>query len=265
MIPLRDNIPSRTTPIVCYAIIGLCSVVFYFQLHDASIAERYGMIPARITNPDAKVTIRQPVFVRTPRGIEERTEKRPAEPAAVPPWATLLTCVFLHGGWLHIIGNLWFLFVFGDNVEDRFGHFGFLALYLGCGVASSLAQWASVPDSMVPTIGASGAIAGAMGAYFALYPKAQVLAVIPIFIFPFLVVLPAPVFLGFWFLIQFFQGTVAIHAVEQTGVAWWAHIGGFALGALLAWLLSLTKVLRPPVENVRTYGDGARYYRMRFR
>ncbi len=165
----------------------------------------------------------------------------------MPPLLTILTCIFLHGGWMHFLGNMWFLYIFGDNVEDRFGHGGFLAFYLGCGVAASVAHLLTNPTSGVPTVGASGAIAGVMGAYFFLYPRAVVLTLIPIFVFLHLIVVPAWVFLGVWFLIQLFKGTVSVGA----GVAWWAHIGGFAVGFLVSWALHVAGALRPEARQVR--------------
>lgn len=265
MIPLRDNIPSRTTPVVNYAMIAICGVVFFLQLQDARLIEQYGMIPKRVIEPDAEITLREPVLVRTPQGIERQVRERPAAVAAVPAWLTILTCIFLHGGWLHVIGNLWFLYIFGDNVEDRFGHFGFLLLYLGGGVAASVAHLIVNPGSTVPTIGASGAIAGVMGAYFVLYPRAQVLAVVPVFIIFYMVVLPAPLFLGVWFLIQFFQGTMTITSTEGGGVAWWAHIGGFVVGVVAAWLLNKIHLLRPPVDGRRPHAERSGMYRVRRR
>jgi len=253
MIPLRDNIPARSLPFVNYGIIAITAIVFFAQLaegtDDASLVERFGMIPARLTNPGQTVLIPEYDYVRTRQGIEVReAEPRPAAESAVPVWLTLLTCIFLHGGWLHFLGNMWFLHIFGDNVEDRFGHIGYLIFYLAGGVAASIAHLLSAPGSMLPTIGASGAIAAVMGAYLYLYPHSRVLTVVPIFFFLHMIVLPAPLFLGIWFVIQFFQGAFAITAVESTGVAWWAHIGGFVAGLLVALVLGRAHALRPPVE-----------------
>jgi membrane associated rhomboid family serine protease len=167
----------------------------------------------------------------------------------VHPWLTLLTCIFLHGGWMHFLGNMWFLYIFGDNVEDRFGHLGFGLFYLLCGVGASAAHLLTNRGSAVPTIGASGAIAAVMGAYFVLYPRARVLTVVPIFYFLEMIVLPAPLFLGVWFVIQFFQGAFAISAAASTGVAWWAHVGGFVAGMVLAWQLRARNRLWPAVER----------------
>ena len=187
MIPLRDNIPSRTTPFVNYAFIGVCTLVFLSQLGgpqgQGSLVERYGMIPARVSQPGQAIRVQDVGVVRDRLGGHRWVPiERDAAPAAVPAWLTLLTCTFLHGGWMHFLGNMWFLHIFGDNVEDRFGHVGYLVFYLATGVAASAAHFATNPASTVPTIGASGAIAGVMGAYFILYPRAKVLTIIPIFI-----------------------------------------------------------------------------------
>jgi len=256
MIPLRDNIRSRTFPIINYLMIAVCGFVFFLQLAgEEQLAERYGMIPARVLNPGEPVEIVVGTQrVLTMRGIRVDPVTRPAEPAAVPNVLTLLTCIFLHGGWMHFLGNMWFLFIFGDNVEDCFGHFGYGLFYLGCGIAASTAHLVVNPDSTLPTIGASGAIAGVMGAYMYLYPRAQVLALIPFFVFFYLTVLPAPLFLGLWFFLQFFSGVMAIGATQAGGVAWWAHIGGFVVGFWVAWLLRRSRYLRPCVRDVR-YGS----------
>lgn len=267
MLPLRDNIPSRTTPLVNYAIIGCCTLVFLMQLGERpgqpSLVERYGMIPARVRDPSARIEIPEQQLVRTLRGVEVRETLRPAAPPAVPVWLTLLTCTFLHGGWMHFLGNMWFLYIFGDNVEDRLGHGKFLLCYVGWGVAASAAHLVTNASSPIPTIGASGAIAGVMGAYFLLYPRAMVLTLVPIFFFLEIVVLPAPLFLGIWFVLQFFQGAFAILTTQATGVAWWAHIGGFAAGAAVVWILGQTHHLRPRVATVLPNTDHVTYYRFR--
>lgn len=264
MIPLHDNIPSRTTPIVNILVIAACAVAFVFQLQDqqdgrADLIDRYGMIPARISHPD------QPVAVREIRPVQIEGEIRLAEferqlpPPVIAPVLTMLTCIFLHGGWMHFLGNMWFLWIFGDNVEDRFGHIGYLLFYVGCGGAASVAHFASMPDSSMPTIGASGAIAGVMGAYMVLYPRASVVSLVPILYILRIVVLPAPIFLGIWFLMQLLQGMSA-HA---SGVAWWAHIGGFVIGAVVATLLGRTHTLRPPVRERLPNTDRMTVYRYR--
>lgn len=257
MLPLRDNVPSRTTPVVNYLMIGICSVVFFLQVSqqsgEPSLIEQYGMIPARVSgpDPDAKTVYLQPID--TPDGIRlvRAPGDQPFPPAAVPGWATLLTCIFLHGGWMHFFGNMWFLWIFGDNVEDRYGHGGYLTFYLLCGAAASAAHYAVGPNSMIPTIGASGAIAGVMGAYLFLYPKARVLALVPLVVIFQVLSVPAPLFLGFWFLMQFYQGAAASASGAAGGVAWWAHVGGFVVGLVMTMFLGRKHKLRPKVERVR--------------
>ena len=147
MIPLRDNIPSRTTPFVNYLMIAACTFVFFQQLSEGrkadTLVERYGMIPVRVRHPDARIEVPEVRQVLTPIGVEIHEVKRVVSEPGVHPWLTLLTCIFLHGGWMHFIGNMWFLYIFGDNVEDRFGHFGYLLFYLGCGIAASAAHLAT--------------------------------------------------------------------------------------------------------------------------
>lgn len=255
MIPIRDNIPSRSTPLINYFMIAVCALVFLQQTSEppdgATLIERYGMVPARVSDPSVALEVPEVRLVRTPLGIVQEESSRPMAPSAVPPFLTMLTCIFLHGGWMHILGNLWFLYIFGDNVEDCLGHIGYLVFYLACGVGASVAHYAVDPTSTVPTIGASGAIAGVMGAYFVLYPRAKVLSIVPIFFFLQIVVLPAPLFLGVWFLLQFLQGTFSIAAMQSAGVAWWAHIGGFFFGWLVARVLMLLHATRPPVSTTR--------------
>jgi membrane associated rhomboid family serine protease len=166
-----------------------------------------------------------------------------ANPAS---WPTLVTSIFLHGGWFHVISNLWTLFIFGDNVEDRMGHLRFLAFYLASGVVAGLAHVALAPTSTLPTIGASGAIAGVLGAYFVLYPSARVLTLVPLIFIPWLVEIPAFIYLGIWFLSQLSSVLLNLGAAgDFGGIAWWAHIGGFAFGALLAVLLIMPRLRRP--------------------
>lgn len=240
MIPLRDNIPSRTTPVVNYVIIAMCSLAFMAQLSGTRdgggdpIAESYGMVPLRLSDPEAVAVIRQQVPVRTPTGVQVGIVEHELAPTGVAPWLTLLTCMFLHGGWMHFLGNMWFLYIFGDNVEDRLGHVGYSMLYLGTGIVAGLSHFATDSMSPIPTIGASGAIAGVMGAYAWFYPHARVQAVLPIIIFLQIFILPAPIFLGIWFAMQTFSGLSASAGGASGGVAWWAHIGGFVAGAVVA-------------------------------
>ncbi|MCH2212877.1 MAG: rhomboid family intramembrane serine protease [Fuerstiella sp.] len=264
MIPLRDNIRSRTTPWINYTIIAVCCLVFYFQLQDQKslLVERYGMIPTRIVNPDQTVDVIDRVIVQTPFGDRIREISRPVAPAGVIPWLTTLTCIFLHGGWMHIIGNMWMLWIFGDNVEDRMGHRWYLLFYVFCGMVASASHMLIDTGSTVPTIGASGAIAGVMGAYMVLYPRAQVLSIVPIFFFIQMIVLPAPVFLGIWFLLQFFQGTFAVISIQSAGVAWWAHIGGFVTGFLIAWLFKQSGSTTPAVKVIDPRNQRSTTYRI---
>jgi membrane associated rhomboid family serine protease len=267
MIPLRDNIPPRTFPFVNYSMIAICVVVFLAQLADTSdgidqLVDYLGMVPARVFHPDEPITVREPLVVQTPEGMRKVLIERDLPALPFSPWLTLLTCTFLHGGWLHILGNLWFLHIFGDNVEDRLGHFGYLVFYVGCGLAASIAHLMFNASSTMPTIGASGAIAGVMGAYLYLYPRANVVTLVPIIFFLQVMVIPAPVFLIIWFAIQFFEG-ISITSHSTGGVAWWAHIGGFAVGFVVAWLLGQAHQLRPPVEALRPYTQRPTVYRYR--
>ena len=202
MIPLRDVIPSRTTPGVTIAIIALNALVFAYEFSLGSEVNEfiigYGLIPAAFS------------------------------------WATLVTSMFLHGGFFHFAGNMLYLWIFGDNVEDRMGHGRFVAFYLLCGTAAALAQTIMSPDSVVPMVGASGAIAGVMGAYFVMYPHSRIVTLVPIFLFIQLIEIPAIFFLGIWFLMQFLSGvgSIATAASRQPagGVAFWAHVAGFVAG-----------------------------------
>ncbi|MFB0507314.1 MAG: rhomboid family intramembrane serine protease [Thermodesulfobacteriota bacterium] len=209
MIPLRDTIQSKTYPIIRNAIIGINVFIFLWQLaqgpHLRRVFDLYGMVPIRYSNPQisGEFTFFQQI---------------------VP----FFSYMFLHGGFLHLLGNMWFLYIFGDNVEDRLGPSRFMAFYILSGVAAVLIHLATNWHSSLPTIGASGAIAGIMGAYFLLFPRSRVLTMVPIFFFPFLFELPALFFLGYWVLIQFLYASVS-HG-QAGGVAWWAHIGGFIFG-----------------------------------
>lgn len=268
MLPIRDNIPSRTTPYINYALILTCTLVFFMQLatehasrgRRGDMVERYGMIPLRVLHPNHRIVVTEERPVRTIFGIEVREVQHRLPVLPFSPWWTLLTCIFLHGGWLHIIGNMWFLFIFGDNVEDRLGHGKYLLFYLGCGLAGSVAHLVTNLNSTMPTVGASGAIAGVMGAYFILYPRARVLTLVPIVIFLTLIDIPAPVFLGVWFALQFLQGVIPATTAEVGGVAWWAHIGGFAAGVGVALWLRGSRAISPPVERRITPAARGEWY-----
>jgi len=223
MIPLRDNIRSRTWPIVNTALIIANAVVFVFELRLpqgslASFVSQWGLIPAELL----------------------------ADP--IMQWYRIFTSIFIHAGWVHFLGNMLYLYIFGDNVEDRLGHMRYVVFYLVCGVSASLLQVHFSRGSMVPMIGASGAIAGVLGAYFILYPKARVLTLVPIFVFIRIVEIPAFVLLGFWFIIQAWSSTLslgsrAVHG-DVGGVAWWAHSGGFITGVILVFFLSRSRKRR---------------------
>jgi len=213
MIPLRDTIKSKTVPVVNYLLIGTCGIVFLLELSLGAGLDRfirtYAIIPSQVAGT---------VFL----GRFSFHAVRP-----------LVTSIFLHGGWLHLIGNMLYLYIFGDNVEDRLGHLPYLFFFLLSGIGAALVEVYFHQDSTAPLIGASGAIAGVLGAYFILYPRARVLTMIPLFIFFPVVEISAFFFLGFWFLMQFLEGTLAIGADASGGVAWWAHAGGFVAGAAM--------------------------------
>jgi membrane associated rhomboid family serine protease len=220
MIPLRDDQPRFSTPFVTYFLIGLNSVIFLFESaltpeSFKTLLYQFGMISANITG-----------YVSGSGGLGLAAVLLPA-----------LTSMFLHGSWMHVIGNMWFLWIFGDNIEDYLGHFKYLLFYLASGVGAAFAQVILNPHSIVPTVGASGAIAGVLGAYFVLYPRARVLIWFPIF---FMFYLPAWVTLGYWFAMQFLSGaatSIVSYSETQGGVAFWAHVGGFVAGIVLIKIL----------------------------
>ena len=201
MIPLRDVIPSRTPPVVTVTLIILNALAWFFELS----------MPREV--------------------LTEFLQAWGVVPAAFVP-VTLVSSMFLHGGWSHVIGNMWWLWIFGDNVEDRLGHGRFIVFYLLCGFVAAFGQMVLNPNSMVPMIGASGAIAGVMGAYFVLYPQSRVLTLIPLIIFWDVIELPAIFLLGFWFVMQLFSaGAIAVTAnTGGGGVAFMAHVAGFVAG-----------------------------------
>jgi len=222
MIPLRDVIPSRTTPVVTISLIAVNALVFLYQLSLGDAVNEFvlyfGLVPAAFS------------------------------------WVTVFTSMFLHGGFLHVGGNMLYLWIFGDNVEDRMGHGRFLVFYLLCGVAAALAQAALNPDSVVPMVGASGAIAGVMGAYFVLYPHSRIVTLVPIFVFIQIMEIPAIFFLGIWFLMQFLSGVgsiaTAVSGEPAGGIAFWAHVAGFLTG-----VSGVIVFRRPERQRVEWWND----------
>ncbi len=226
MIPLRDENPAGGFPVVTVALIAANAVVFAFQL----LLPRWGLTPDGFVARAGMV----------PYEIAHRVDIPPS--GLVPWWLTLLTSMFVHGGWLHLIFNMLYLWIFGDNVEALLGRARFLAFYLVCGLLAAAAQVAVDLDSTTPVIGASGAVAGVLGAYIARWPRARVTTVfVLVFFFP-VVQLSAWVLLGVWFVLQALEGVVSLSG--RADVAYFAHIGGFVAGMLLIWLLAATRTRR---------------------
>lgn len=213
MIPLKDDNPARTFPFINWTLIIINVVVFFYQVQLPPHAAKAFLMA------NATVPMRIPAFLAGYLGFE----------MAFYP---LFTSMFLHGGLMHLLGNMLFLYVFGDNVEDYFGHLGYLIFYLFCGVGSGFIHVLFNLHSSLPAIGASGAISGVMGAYLVLYPRANVLMLFFIFLVP----IPAVFVLGYWFVLQFVEGVGALGATAAGGVAFWAHIGGFLIGVAIAWV-----------------------------
>ncbi len=229
MVPLRDNNPISITPYVTYGLLAANILAFFYQLsltpqqlegffHVAAV------VPRELTSSLRGIPLNQPV----------------------PEWLTLFTSQFLHGGLLHLGGNMLFLWIFGNNIEDRLGHIKFLIFYLACGALAALTQWFFSQNSGIPSLGASGAIAGVMGAYILRFPRAQVLTLIPLGFFITTVQIPAVFFLGFWFFQQALFGIASLNTptnigMESGGIAYWAHAGGFFFGAILGPPLGLMK------------------------
>ncbi|MBT9311811.1 rhomboid family intramembrane serine protease [Leptothoe kymatousa] len=239
MVPLNDNNPTRTTPYVVFGLIALNVVLFFYELSLQGAGEQaldqffrvWAIVPAELTDS----------FVgRTVNPVGE--------------WFTLISSQFLHGGWAHLGGNMLYLWIFGNNIEDQLGHGKFIVFYLACGALAGLAQWVFMPSSIVPTLGASGAIAGIMGAYIIRFPRAQILTLLPLFILITTVRIPAIFFLGWWFVQQAFYGVASLGAnadMGAGGVAYWAHAGGFVFGVILGPLLGLFPKGQGPFKSRR--------------
>jgi membrane associated rhomboid family serine protease len=235
MFPYRDDNPTLATPIATIALIA-ANVVMWVVVQgmgaeprlSASICE-LGVIPGEL-------------FGRLPAGYVLPMGPDAACEMGGPAWYTPLTSMFLHGGWLHLIGNMWFLWVFGNNVEDSMGHLRYVTFYLLCGVAAAAVQSVLDPSSAIPMVGASGAISGVMGAYVLLYPRVQVHMLVVLVIIVTRIRVPAFMMLGYWFLLQLLGGA-ATSGSEDGGVAFWAHVGGFLAGAALIGLFKDTELV----------------------
>jgi len=227
MIPLKDTTPRRSFPFITVLLIVVNFIVFFHQISlspaagDAFIRV-YGLVPHRI---QLALAGRHYTLVQ----------------ALVP----LFTCMFLHGGWLHIIGNMWFLWIFGGNVEDRMGSASYLLFYAICGLGSGISQVAFSWGSAIPSIGASGAIAGVLGAYIVYFPRSRILSLVPLLVIWFMARIPAWIFIGLWFIVEFLSGLGSLAKAASGGIAWWAHVGGFVLGAILANSFASSSTRRP--------------------
>ncbi len=221
MIPIRDRNPSGTFPYVTIGIIVINVLIFLYELSLGSglgeFIMKFGVVPLKVSYYSQASDL---TFINT--------------------FFPFISSMFLHGGFIHLIGNMWFLWIFGDNIEDKLGHFRFIAFYLLCGIIASSVHVFFNIESKVPCVGASGAIAGVLGAYMITFPRARVVTIVPMFVFIQVMELPAIVVLGFWFVIQFFNGAASITAsTSGAGVAWWAHIGGFAAGAIMLYIMRI--------------------------
>src|SRR5512135_745729 len=218
MIPLYDTVRARRVPVVNWMLIALNVLVFLYELSLSPsgmerLTLRWGLVPARLM----------------------------ADP--VTAWVTIFTSMFLHGGWFHILSNMWVLFIFGDNIEDRMGGGRYLSFYLLSGVAAGLLQSFVLRSSGEPMIGASGAIAGVLGAYLILYPRARIASLVPILFIFTIIEIPATIFLLFWFVSQLFSGWLALGSSAGSGVAWWAHVGGFLFGILTVFIFAQRRTI----------------------
>lgn len=235
MFPLRDNVPSIRKPFVTVFLITVNTLIFLFQFLlperlNVQVIYTFGFLPARLTEGVAG--------------------------GGFTVWELLplLTGMFLHGSWLHLLSNMWFMWLFADNVEDRLGHFRFFVFYILSGIAAMLAHFVFNPGSPVPAVGASGAIAGVMGAYFVLFPRAKITTLFLIIIIPVFINIPAVIFLLMWFIMQLYSGTInAFAGGIGEGVAWWAHIGGFIGGIALLRHFYKPKLYRPVYYDSEWY------------
>jgi membrane associated rhomboid family serine protease len=232
MFPVADTAPATSKAVVTRLLIAANAFVFLLELAlppegRDELFYLFGIVPARFTHPWWARWMGFPVDNYWP----------------------FFTYMFLHGGWIHIFGNMWTLWIFGDNVEDRLGGLRFLLFYLFCGICAALVHMWTNPDSTLPTVGASGAIAGIMGAYFVWFPRSRIILMVPIFFFPFFFDVPAFFYLGFWALSQWFSGSLALASPNEVGgIAWWAHVGGFVVGAASCWLFQIGRPRRRALQ-----------------
>lgn len=227
MLPLRDNIPSRSIPLVNWALIAFSTLLFIYQTRLEptvmnNLALAYGVVPANLNL---------------------------VHPST---WIPLVTAIFLHGGWVHLISNMWVLFIFGDNIEDRMGHSRYLGFYVLGGAFANMLQALAIPKSLIPAIGASGSVAAVLGGYFLLFPRARVVTLIPVFLYPWIVEISAFIFLGFWFILQLYSGFQSLSitgGASMGGIAWWAHIGGFIFGLLAVLFFARRSTPKPYIDR----------------
>ena len=261
LIPIRDENPTSRTAWVTLGLIALNVVVFLlwqptFKSEGAqqTFFFCHAEIPWEVTHQEAL----DEGGTDAREAIEEDLQLGPAQAAAFQTaygrecggkswWQSVFVAMFLHGSWLHIGGNMLYLWIFGNNVEDKVGRIRYVVFYFASGIAAAAAQIATGPDSVIPNLGASGAIAGVLGAYLVMFPRRRVLSIVPIVFIWSLIALPAIVVLGFWFVLQFFSGTTALASHINGGVAYFAHVGGFVLGVIAALLL-FPKERRPRAE-----------------
>jgi len=224
MIPLRDRNPSGVFPVLTLTLILVNVFIFIYEVSlgpsVAAFIKHFALTPAEVTGSLRYGTVN-----------------------LTDTFAPFFTSMFLHGGWLHLISNMWFLWIFGDNVEDTLGPVRYLLFYFLCGLAAGATQFAVQPESTVPTLGASGAIAGVLGAYAVLFPGARVVTLVPIFFFLQILELPAVIMIGYWFVLQVLSGSIEALTPMHAGTAWWAHVGGFLAGIVLVLLLRPRRVV----------------------
>jgi membrane associated rhomboid family serine protease len=242
MIPIRDIVPSQRPPLLTLGLIVVNALAFAAMMggDPDAVVHAFALVPAQLY---------QAFLARDPQGLTHGV-------------TTLFTSMFLHGGVMHILGNMWSLWLFGDNVEDRMGSVRFLVFYLLCGTVAGLTHVAFEPTAALPTLGASGAVAGVMGAYMILYPRSRIVVLLPIGFYPLFMEWPAIAYLGLWFANELLMGGMSL-GVERSvgGIAFWAHVGGFAAGVLLHWLFLLPDAPRPEFDDHWGFARPRRSYR----